>query len=105
MRRRSLSLAETSRGYFFVDFSSHVSGIDKSAAALSTNEDLKICGYTSSLGVGGAPIRGNIRVGDFDAFGSTEERRVLGAKFRRRSEVTRDVDIPAGGIFRHRRDY
>ena len=48
-------LAETSRGYFFVDFSSHVSGIDKSAAALSTNEDLKICGYTSSLGVGGAP--------------------------------------------------
>ena len=64
-------LAETSRGYFFVDFSSHVSGIDKSAAALSTNEDLKICGYTSSLGVGGAPIRGNIRVGDFDAFGST----------------------------------
>lgn len=66
-------LAETSRGYFFVDFSSHVSGIDKTAAALSANEDLKICGYTSSLGVGGAPIRGNIRIGDFDAFGSTQK--------------------------------
>jgi hypothetical protein len=66
-------LAETSRGYFFIDFSSHVSGIDKTAAALSANEDLKICGYTSSLGVGGAPIRGNIRIGDFDAFGSTQK--------------------------------
>ncbi|CAL6430494.1 unnamed protein product [Bathycoccus prasinos] len=67
-------LAETSRGYFFVDFSSHVSGIDKTAAALSANEDLKICGYTSSLGVGGAPIRGNIRIGDFDALGSTQKK-------------------------------
>lgn len=66
-------LAETSRGYFFVDFSSHVCGIDKTAAALSANQDLKICGYTSSLGVGGAPIRGNIRVGDFEAFGSTQK--------------------------------
>lgn len=66
-------LAETSRGYFFVDFSSHVCGIDKTAAALSANQDLKICGYTSSLGVGGAPIRGNIRVGDFEAFGSAQK--------------------------------
>jgi len=67
-------LAETSRGYFFIDFSTHVSGIDKAACDLDRERTLKIVGHTSSLGVGSEAIKGNIRIGDnFSCFGNTKK--------------------------------
>ena len=89
-------LAETS-GYFFVDFSSHVSGIDKSAAALSTNEDLKIWVH---LFARASAVR---RYGA--TFGSVilmhlvmrRKRRVLGAKFDAAARLPGTLTSPPAG--------